>query len=167
MTILSTERLHLREMEPRDAAFLHALLTDADFLANIGHRGVDTIEDAQRVIGERFRAGYAANGWGMWVVEADDVAVGMAGLVKRDGLDHVDVGYAFLPLARGRGYAYEASRGVLDWAERQGIAPVVAIVSPGNAASVRVLDKLGMVAERLIRLPGAGDDVMLYVPGGR
>jgi RimJ/RimL family protein N-acetyltransferase len=163
--ILETDRLVLREIELRDAAFLHALLTDADFRANIGHRGVDTIDDAVRVIPERYHAAYRAHGFGMWVVEAEGVPIGMAGLVRREGLDHVDLGYAFLPDARGRGFAREAAAGVLAWAHERGIAPVVAIVSPGNAGSIRILESLGLVADGLIRLPGADHEVMLYQPG--
>ena len=162
--ILATDRLTLRELDVQDAPFLHALLTDADFLANIGHRGVDTIDDAARVIADRYRPGYAANGWGMWVVAAAGRPVGLAGLVRRDGLDHVDIGYAFLPTARGRGYAKEAARGVLDWAAAHGVAPVVAIVSPGNAASIRVLESLGLVRAGLRRLPGAAHNVVLFAP---
>jgi RimJ/RimL family protein N-acetyltransferase len=164
--ILETERLILREIEPGDAPFLHALLTDADFRANIGHRGVDTIEDAVRVIPERYHAIYRAHGFGMWVVEprGGGAPLGMAGLVRRDGLDDVDLGYAFLPAARGHGYALEAARGVLAWAAAHAIDPVVAIVSEGNAGSIRVLERLGLVADRLIRLPGGTHDVMLYRP---
>lgn len=166
MIVVETPRLILRHIEPGDAVFIHALLTDADFLAMIGDRGVRTLEDAHRVIPEKFEASYRDHGFGMYAVEgkAEGVPLGMAGLVRRDGLDDVDVGYAFLPTGRGRGYAYEAARAVLDLAKDWGIAPVVAIVSPGNAASIRVLDKLGLVADRLVRMPNADDDVMLYVP---
>ena len=164
--ILETERLILREFVDRDAPFIHALLTDADFRTNIGHRGVDTLEDAERAVEARFRVAYAQHGFGMWAVEgkAEGRTLGMAGLVRRDGLEHVDVGYAFLPDARGRGYAREAARGVLDWAQARGIAPVVAIVNADNFGSVRVLEALGLVAQRAMRLPGADRDVMLYVP---
>ena len=164
--VLETERLIVRELVGADAPFIHALLTDADFRANIGHRGVDTLEDAERAIGERFRAAYAQHGFGMWAVEgkAEGRTLGMAGLVRREGLEHVDVGYAFLPEARGRGYAKEAARGVLDWAGARGIAPVVAIVNADNAGSIRVLETLGLVVDKAVRLPGADQDVMLYVP---
>lgn len=166
MIVIETDRLILRHIAPADAAFIHELLTDADFLAQIGDRGVKTLEDAERVIPERFVAGYAAKGFGMWLVEgkAEGTRLGMAGLVDRDGLDHVDLGYAFLPAARGRGYALEAARAVIDWATAHGIAPVVAIVSPGNTRSIAVLDALGLVPDRHVRLPGADHDVMLYVP---
>ena len=164
--ILETDRLILRELMPADAPFIHRLLTDPDFLTHIGDRGVTTLEDAARAIPERYQAGYAKHGFGMWLVEgkAEGVKLGLAGLVRREGLDHVDVGYALLPEARGRGYAGEAVRGVLAWAAARGIAPVVAIVNPDNVASIRVLKGVGLVADRSVRLPGGTRDVLLYIP---
>ncbi|KQN25874.1 hypothetical protein ASE86_06685 [Sphingomonas sp. Leaf33] len=166
MTITETARLTLREIVASDAAFIHALLTDPDFVAMIGSRGVETLADAERAVQEKYRAGYAQHGFGMWLVErtADGEKLGMAGLVRRDGLDHVDVGYAFLPAARGAGYATEAVRAVLDWAAARGIAPVVAIVNQENAPSRAILGRVGMVPDRTLRLPGADRDVLLYVP---
>lgn len=166
MSITETARLTLRQIDAGDAAFIHTLLTDPDFVAMIGSRGVETLADAERAVEEKYRAGYAQHGFGMWLVErtADKEKLGMAGLVRRDGLDHVDVGYAFLPAARGAGYATEAIRAVLDWAAARGIAPVVAIVSAENAPSRAILTRSGMVPDRTLRLPGADRDVMLYVP---
>lgn len=166
MTIAQTDRLILREIVAGDAPFVHDLLTDRDFLAMIGDRGVASLVDAERAIEEKYRAGYARHGFGMWLVEAKATGakLGMAGLVRRDGLDHVDVGYAFLPAARGAGYATEAVRAVLDWATARGIAPIVAIVNAENVASRAILTRVGLVPDRTLRLPCATRDVMLYVP---
>ncbi|SOB79022.1 Protein N-acetyltransferase, RimJ/RimL family [Sphingomonas guangdongensis] len=166
MIVTETERLVIREMEVGDAVPLHALLTDADFLRNIGHRGVDTVAEAEAAIVERYRPAYARHGDGMWaVVERGSGAwVGMAGLVRRPGIDHPDIGFALLPAGRGKGYAREAAGAVSAWATARGIAPVVAIVNPENAASRAVLAGLGLVPDRPIRLPGGDADVLLYVP---
>ncbi len=168
MIVTETDRLILRHIAPADAGRIHALLTDADFLAQIGDRGVKTLADAEVAIAERYMPAYAAHGFGMFAVidRASGAWLGMAGLVDRDGLDHVDVGYAFLPATRGRGYALEAVRGVMAWAAARGIAPVVAIVNPDNARSIAVLEKIGLVPDRHIRLPKADHDVMLYIPSG-
>lgn len=166
MIIAEAPDFVLRPLAERDAPALHALLRDPDFLAQIGDRGGASVAEARTLITGRFAEHQATHGWGMWAIadRTHDSLLGMAGLVRRDGLDHVDVGYALLPAARGRGIAFRAARLVLDWAAARGIAPVVAIVSPGNAASIAVLEKLGLVASGLVRLPGASDDVMLYVP---
>ncbi|MES2339908.1 MAG: GNAT family N-acetyltransferase [Pseudomonadota bacterium] len=167
MIVIETDRLVLRHLGPDDAAFVHAMLTDADFRANIGHRGVDTLADAEVAIRDRYIPAYA-KGVGMFAVEtkADGQVIGMAGLVDRDGLDHLDIGYSFLPAGRGRGYALEAVRGVMDWAAAQGVEPVVAIVNPDNVRSIAILRAIGLVPDRRMRLPGADHDVMLYIPTG-
>jgi [ribosomal protein S5]-alanine N-acetyltransferase len=164
--VTETERLVIREMEVGDGAAVHALLTDADFLRNIGHRGVDTVADAERAIVERYRPAYAKHGDGMWAVveRASGAWIGMAGLVRRPGLEHVDIGFALLPWARGRGYAREAAGAVALWAARRGIAPLVGIVNPDNAGSIAVLEGLGLVPSGAVRLPGGDRDVLLYVP---
>lgn len=165
MIVATTARLVLRHMKADDAQFLHVLLTDADFLANIGHRGVDTVADAARAIEERYRAAYTRDGFGLYIVETRaGEPIGMAGLVRRSGLDDVDLGYALLPAARGKGYALEAARAVLDHAAALGIARVVAIVDPGNARSIAVLRALDMRPDRLLRVPGFEREWMLYVP---
>jgi RimJ/RimL family protein N-acetyltransferase len=82
-------------------------------------------------------------------------AAGLCGLVKREGLDHPDVGYAFLERFWGRGYASESAAAALAFArERLGLQTVVAIVQPANGGSIAVLQKIGMKAAGLIELPG-------------
>lgn len=144
--ILETARLRLREIHDGDADFIVALLTDPDFLRYIGDRGVSDHASALRYIADGPRASYARNGWGLWAVERreDGVVAGMCGLVSRDFLPGPDLGYAFLPAFRGQGYAAEAAAGVLDFAFGRGLARVLAIVTPANAGSVRVLEKAGM-----------------------
>ncbi len=164
--VLRTERLVLRELDEADAPFIVALLTDPDFVRHIGDRGVRTEADVPAYLARGPAGSYARHGFGLWAVtrKEDGVAIGMCGLVKRDGLDDVDLGYAFLPAGRGRGYAAEAARAVCDHAFRVvGLPRLVAIVSPGNAASVRVLEGAGFRYERMHRLPGEDHDVALYV----
>ena len=100
------------------------------------------------------------HGFGMWLVsrKSDGRAIGMAGLVKRDFLKHVDLGYAFLPAGRGAGYATEAASAVVDYArERFGIRRLAAIVSPANHASIRVLERLGFNPAGRVKFPDDGD----------
>ncbi|HWK34714.1 GNAT family N-acetyltransferase [Sphingomonas sp.] len=164
MIVIETDRLILRHLTVDDAPFLHALLTDADFLAQIGDRGVHTLADARRAIPERYVASYDTHGFGMFAVVERGGAepIGMAGLVARDWLDHVDLGYAFLPAGRGKGYALEAARAVLDWAGARGIAPVAAIVKPRNARSVAILGRLGMGPHGTVLAPGVAEPLLLF-----
>lgn len=150
--VLETRRLRLRELHAGDAGFIYELLNDPDFLRHIGDRGVHSHEDALRYIADGPRTSYASRGWGLWAVERrdDGVLVGMCGLVSRDSLPGPDLGYAYLPAFRGQGYAFEAAAATLDFAfTRAGLDRVLAIVTPANAGSVRVLEKLGMRRERM------------------
>jgi RimJ/RimL family protein N-acetyltransferase len=154
--ILQTERLALNELTADDAPFVLELLLSRGFKENIGDRGVRDIEGAQGYI-ERTRASYAANGFGLWRadVRATGEAAGICGLVKREGLEHPDVGYAFLERFWGRGYASESAAAALAFGrERLGLRTVVAIVQPANGGSIAVLQKIGMKAAGLIELPG-------------
>lgn len=163
--VLDTPRLALREMVAADAPFILELLTDPAFLECIGDRGVRTLEDAGRYIETGPRASYARLGFGLWVVTArvDGAPVGICGLLKRDTLPDVDVGYAFLPAYRGLGYAAEAARACCEYAFAQrGLPRVLAIVSPGNAASIRVLEKIGFRHEGRRRLAPQDAEVEVY-----
>src|SRR4029077_18188045 len=126
------------------AAFLLGLLNSPGFLENIGDRGVRDEDQARAYIDERLLGSYRDHGFGMWLTEqkSDGKPVGLAGLVRREGLDYPDVGYAFIPLAWGQGYAPEAAAAVLAHARGPlGIPVLAAITTPENFASMAVLRK--------------------------
>lgn len=162
---LTTARLALRRLDLDDAPFIVELLTQPSFLANIGDRGVRNVEDAYRYLREGPLAMYEKSGFGLWLVQraTDGAAMGTCGLLRRDILPDVDIGYAYLPEYWGRGYAYEAADAVLKHAARKfALARVVAVVSPGNRGSIRVLEKLGMQFERMFSMSPDEPDVRLY-----
>lgn len=165
MTVLETGRLSLRHLADDDAAFILELVNDPDWLRFIGDRGVRSLDDARAYILNGPVASYARHGFGLYLVELRDgrAPVGMCGLLKRDWLDDVDVGFAFLPRFRGMGLAHEAARATLDFAlGTLGLPGVAAIVSPENAGSIRLLEKLGMRFERMAVPPGAEQEVGVY-----
>lgn len=132
------------------------LLNTTGFISNIGDRGVRTLAEARDYIDQRITASYRTHGFGMWVIEpiGGGAALGLAGLVKRDGLNVPDVGYAFLPAAWGQGYAQEAAAGVLKHAQQAlGIPKLAAITTPENYASMAVLRKIGFTYQGMIQLP--------------
>ena len=158
MIILETERLVLREVTVQDAAFVLDLLNSPGFLDNIGDRGVRTLDEARAYIEERVLGSYRDHGFGMWLTaqKSDGAAVGLAGLVRRDGLEFADLGYAFIPDAWGRGYAQEAAAAVLAHAQGpMGIPRLAAITTPENFASMAVLWKVGFTFHGMVTLPGA------------
>ena len=150
MTRLSTARLTLKDVGPEDAAFVLELLNDPGWLRNIGDRGVRSLEAASAYIVERF-------GKSFWLVarNREGEPLGMCGIIEREGLDFPDIGYAFLERHSGQGYATEAVTALLDHArESLGLETVVAITAPDNAASQRVLEKIGLRFVQMIDLPG-------------
>jgi len=165
MDILETDRLFLREFITTDAPFILDLLNDPAFLQFIGDRQVRTLADAEKYIEMGPVASYVRNGFGLCLVLLKDTEtpIGMCGLIKRDALEDVDIGYAFLPQHRSKGYALEAVQAVKAYArEVVKLKRLVAIVDPANERSVRVLEKIGMSFEKLIKLSADDIDLKLF-----
>jgi RimJ/RimL family protein N-acetyltransferase len=163
--VLETERLILRWMSTGDAGFILELLNEPSWLRFIGDRGVRTIEDARDYILNGPVAMYARLGFGLYLTELkeDGNPIGICGLIKRDFLDDVDIGFAFLPRYWGQGYAYEAASAVLAYGQGVlGLKRIVAITTPDNDRSARLLEKLGLRFERVVRYPDDSQDVRLF-----
>jgi [ribosomal protein S5]-alanine N-acetyltransferase len=164
MTVLTTNRLVVRRLSPDDAEFIVELLNDPTFLRFIGDKAVRTADDARRYISDGPVASYEQNGFGLWLVElkGSHLPVGMCGLLKRETLVDVDIGFAFLPAYRSQGYAFEAASAVLDYGRTQfGLKRIVAITNPENAGSIRVLEKIGMRFERMITVSEGAPEIQL------
>lgn len=162
---LQTPRLTLRRLDFDDAPFIVRLLNEPSFIENIGDRGVRSIDDAHRYLREGPMAMYEKYGFGLWHVarNSDGTAVGMCGLLKRDNLPDVDLGYAFLPEHWGVGYAIEATEATMQHGARKfDLKRLIAVVSVGNSASMRVLEKLGMRYERMFAMRPDEPEVRLY-----
>jgi len=163
--ILETDRLRLRRIAVDDAAFILELLNDPSWIRFIGDKGVRTIQDARAYIVNGPVAMYARHGFGLYLTERKDgdVPIGMCGLIKRDALDDVDIGFALLPAFWDQGYAYEAAAATMAYGrEKLGLTRIVAIVSPENGASTKLLGKLGLRFERKIRLSDDAREIDLY-----
>jgi RimJ/RimL family protein N-acetyltransferase len=164
-TVFDTSRLSMRQAEPGDAAFLLELMNEPPYIDNIGDRGVRTIADAVRYIDEKYLASYVRHGFGLYVVgiKEGSFPIGICGLVKRDSLDGPDLGFAFLQRFWSRGFAAEAAGGTLEYASRALLLRrVYGVVSPKNARSVRLLERLGFCRVRTQKLPGAALEADLY-----
>jgi [ribosomal protein S5]-alanine N-acetyltransferase len=160
-----TPRLTLRRLEFSDAPFVIELLNQPSFIKNIGDRGVRTVDDAHEYLRAGPMAMYERFGLGLLHVsrKSDGAAVGMCGLLKRDILPDVDIGYALLPAYWGGGLAFEAAQATMRHETRKlGLKRVIGVVSQGNDSSIRVLEKLGMRFERLYPMYPDEPPVRLY-----
>jgi RimJ/RimL family protein N-acetyltransferase len=165
MRVLETGRLVLRQIEAADAAFVLELLNDPSWLRFIGDKGVRTPEDARAYIASGPQKMYREHGFGLWLVEskADATPLGMCGLIKRPTLDDVDLGFAFLPRHCGHGYAHEAAAATLVHARTTvGLKRLVALTALDNTRSIRLLEKLGLKFERIVRLTANGPESRLF-----
>lgn len=166
MIVLETERLRLCHLTVTDAPFIFELLNEEAFLRNIGDKGVRNLDDARGYIFNGPATSYERHGFGLYRVELADTGtpVGICGLVKRDTLEDVDIGFAFLSRHWGHGYAAEAASAVKAEArDRVGLPRLVAITVPENQKSIRVLEKIGLRFERMIRLTEGSEELTFFV----
>ncbi len=162
--IIQTKRLNIELLSISDASFIVELLNSPGWLEFIGDRGVKTEEDAIKYIQNGPHKDFENMGHSLFKVVLNETGlpIGMCGLLKRDFLDHPDIGFAFLGEHNGKGYGAESSFAVLEWAkEKLGITQVMAITSPTNKKSIGLLEKLGLHYEKMVQYPG-GDSVCLY-----
>jgi ribosomal-protein-alanine N-acetyltransferase len=126
---------------------------------------VRTIEEARAYIAMGPMASYARFGFGLYLVELKGplTPIGICGVLKRDELPEPDLGFAFLPAYWSHGYALESAAAVRDYArDGLGLPRVLAIVSPSNHRSIRLLETLGFTFTSLTRLAPEARDVKLY-----
>src|SRR5512141_876389 len=162
---LETPRLVLRLLTLDDAPFILTLLNEPSWIRFIGDKGVRTEDDARAYLRNGPLAMYARHGLGLLLVELKParVPIGMCGLIKRDVLADVDVGFALQPAYWQGGYAFEAASAVLrHGCEVLGLERIVAITSPDNERSVKLLERLGFGFERMLSLPGSDETLRLH-----
>jgi RimJ/RimL family protein N-acetyltransferase len=161
----STARLVLREFVRQDKDFIYELLNTDDWLRFIGDRNIHSLKDAEYFITERLTPSYRKNGFGFYAMlsKSHNKVIGMCGLVKREGLEHVDLGFAVLPEFLKNGFAYEASLSCIEYAKHSlKIKTLAAICNTDNVASISLLNKLGFKFIRTIALPNETNFLNYY-----
>jgi RimJ/RimL family protein N-acetyltransferase len=166
LKVIETDQLILRWLAIDDAAFILELLNDPSWVRFIGDRGVRTVEDARNYILTGPMEMYSRLGFGLFLTELKDAErtpVGICGLIKRDGLEDVDLGFAFLARYQSKGYGSEAAAATLAYGRDQiGLQRIVGITSVDNIGSSRLLEKIGMKFEKLMKLPHDTEELKLY-----
>ncbi|MBA9076239.1 MULTISPECIES: GNAT family N-acetyltransferase [Rufibacter] len=165
MDVLQTSRLTLCHLNPQDAAFMFELMNDPSWIRYIGDRGIRTVEDARAYIQNGPMNSYEQKGYGFYLVKLtkEDLPIGICGLVKRELLEDVDLGYAFLPAHTGKGYAVEAASAVLEYAMTTlNFQRVLAITTQDNQRSIQLLEKIGLKYEGTVTLPSQQEELKLF-----
>jgi RimJ/RimL family protein N-acetyltransferase len=163
--ISETERLRLREFSREDAPFLLELLNTPQWIKFIGDRNVKTLDAAREYAANRLISSYHRFGFGLYMVELKEgsTPIGMCGLVRREALDDVDLGFAFLPQYTGHGYAKEAGTATINLARKKVKSKrLVAITMADNSNSINLLQKLGFNFEKTVNFPGEDQTLMMY-----
>ena len=163
-TILETERLTLREFNTTDADFILLLLNTPTWLKFIGDKNVHSSEDAEHYLINGPLKSYRENGFGLWLVLLKDssISIGMCGLVQRDYLQDVDIGFALMPEYEGKGYGFEMANATMIHSRKNlQIKSVVAITDANNSSSIKLLNKLGLHYEKPVK-SAEGDEVLLF-----
>jgi len=163
--IVETPRLELRELTVDDAEFILGLLNEPSFLANIGDKGVRTLDDAKQFILDGPWKRDQKPGYGQFMVELkpDGIPIGVCGLLYREVLDVTDVGCAFLPPYWRQGFAFESASAVMEYGRSTlGVDKIVGLTSKDNLASIGLLEKFGMKFERIVKMSADDPGTTLY-----
>jgi RimJ/RimL family protein N-acetyltransferase len=162
---LETERLSMRWLTLVDADLMLSVWNDPAFVRHVGDRGIRTVEQAHDTLSQGAFELYRNYGYGPYRVAltSSDTEIGTCGLFRRVGFDDPDIGYSILPEYCGQGYAFEAANAILEYARSElRLKRLTAFISPGNAASIGLAEKLGLQFESSTRLVGEDEDVSLY-----
>jgi RimJ/RimL family protein N-acetyltransferase len=164
MRVVETKRLVLSRLVLEDAAFILELVNEPGWLRFIGDRNVHNLEDARGYIEKGPQDMYARLGFGLYRVDLKDgTPIGMCGLLKRDTLPDADIGFAFLERFQGRGYAREAAQATLTHVQSaHGLKRILAITSPDNESSIRLLEKLGFQYQETVQMAGPSSDTRVF-----
>jgi RimJ/RimL family protein N-acetyltransferase len=165
MKVLETDRLILSHLTTADAEFVLELLNDPSFIRYIGDKQVRTADDARAYVLNGPVKSYETFGFGLNRVELKSgrTPIGICGLLKRETLPDPDIGFAFLPAYWNHGYAFEAADAVMKHArEALGVDRVLAITTPDNESSAKLLNKIGLRFDRVVKLSEDAAEVKLF-----
>jgi RimJ/RimL family protein N-acetyltransferase len=163
--IVDTPRLLIRELTEDDAEFIFGLVNEPSFLENIGDKGVRNLEDARQFILEGPWASHREQGYGQFLVELKESGdpIGVCGILYREALDVSDIGCAYLPKYWRQGYGYESAVALMEYGRSTlGIEKIVGLTSQDNLASIKMLEKLEMSFERMVKMSDDDPGTALY-----
>ena len=161
LSLLETPNLRLRQLSVEDAEFLCQLMNSPGWLANIGDRNIKNKGESAELIENKYLPGYAKQD-GPYVIELKETgkAMGTVGIHYREDTPCPDIGYALLPKYQGYGYAYEASKALINFVKQRAPLKIGGMVQPENTISVHILKKLGLHFSHEFKMPD--ENVLLH-----
>lgn len=152
MAVIATERLRLRKMSMDDTENLLTIFSDPEAMRF--YPGTRDVAETQSWI-QWILDNYAKYGHGLWIAEFKETGefAGQCGLIVQniEGTLEVEIGYSFRRALWGQGLATEAAQACRDYGfQHQGLSRLISLIAPGNLASRRVAEKVGMTLERQI-----------------
>lgn len=148
---ITTDRLIIKPLSENDNEFILDLVNTDGWIKFIGNKNIKTKADAIAYI-QRINSNPNIR---YWTVKLNDSknSIGLVTLIKRDYLEHNDIGFAFLPNFSNQGYAYEATNSVLTNLLKQNVfTTILAQTLPENIISIKLLKKLGLQFEKQMEI---------------
>ena len=161
-TELETARLKLRLFTPDDVQVMYSLSTDPEVMKYVD-TPVRDIEEAKKRLEQGPLADYKNYGYGRFAVELKETGemIGFCGIKYLPEIDLHEVGYRYMKEHWGRGIGTEAAEVCVGFARDDlKISKLIALIMPGNNASIRLAEKLGMTKGPLIHIYGV--DALQY-----
>jgi len=161
-----TPRLIIKPCCEEDARFIFKLMNTEKWFQYIGDRDVKSVEEAQAYIRTKMYPQLKRLGYGNYTVirKADEAKMGTVGMYDREGLEGLDIGFAFLPEFEAQGYAFEASEKLKNICfDNFGITEIGAITRKDNLRSQRLLERLGLRFNKTVTLPNDDVELMYYL----
>ena len=168
--VLETARLTIKDIVVEDAAFFLELLNTSGYKRFIGDRKVRSLEAAENYLKTKILQHHEEHGFGYYkvVLKESNDAVGIVGYINRKELGDVDIGFAFLSEAEGKGYGFEASKAMLQYGfDVLKLARIVAIVQEDNPKSIRLLEKLGLTLEKRVNPFEENEELLLFATNSK
>ena len=164
-TSFETERLILEPVSESDSEFIFELLNTPKWLKYIGDRNIKTVEDAKDYIKKKMIPQLERLGYSNYTLirKQDNQKIGTCGLYDREGLDGIDIGFAFLPEYEKKGFAFESSNKLKEVAFSEfDIKIISAITTKDNVSSQKLLEKLGLKFIKTTKIPNDDEELLLY-----
>lgn len=150
-----------------DAPFLLELMNTPNWLKYNGDREVKTLEQAINHIQTNQLKCYETHGFGYYKIQVKAEylkPIGTSGLLKRDGLEHVDLGFSLLPDYYNKGFGFEAASEIMKLAKNTfNIKTISAITLPINQPSINLLEKLGLSYQKTVKPFEDEKELLLFV----